>query len=267
MTRALLIDVTRCTGCRGCQVACKQWNELPGEKTSVSTSWTNPKELSAYTWTHVDFREVPNAAGGFSWNFVHKRCFHCLEPACVSACPVGALQKTEEGPVVYDASRCIGCRYCMVACPFEIPKFTWDSAQPVIAKCTFCADRLADGQEPACAKSCPTDAIQFGERDDLIVEAQRRIQATPARYVNYVYGKDEAGGTSVMYLSGVPFDRLGFKMDISHEPYPERTWEALSKIPWEVLGVAAVMSGTWFIIQRRQKNGAKLNASRKAAKR
>ena len=147
---------------------------------------------------------------------------HCVDPACVSGCPVQALQKTSAGPVIYDQDRCIGCRYCMYACPFHVPRFDWETARfPVIAKCHFCYEsRIQTGKGgPACADRCPTGALVWGKRSDLLAEAQRRMDAEPHRYVNKIYGQDDVGGTSVIYLSHVPFDKLGLE-DLGTDPVP-----------------------------------------------
>jgi len=218
MSKGVLYDATKCIGCRACQVACKQWNEcracqvackqwneLPAEKTTNSGTYENPPRMSAYTFTKINFTEV-EYNGEFKWVFNKQQCMHCQEPGCAEACIVGALVKTEEGPVTYDDGKCIGCRYCMVACPFGIPTFEWDKPLPWIRKCTFCADRQAAGLKPACVTTCPTGALKFGERDELIVEAQRRIAEHPDRYVNHIYGAQEVGGTSWLYLSPVPFE-------------------------------------------------------------
>jgi len=175
MSKGVLYDATKCIGCRACQVACKQWNELPAEKTTNSGTYENPPRMSAYTFTKINFTEV-EYNGEFKWVFNKQQCMHCQEPGCAEACIVGALVKTEEGPVTYDDGKCIGCRYCMVACPFGIPTFEWDKPLPWIRKCTFCADRQAAGLKPACVTTCPTGALKFGERDELIVEAQRRTK-------------------------------------------------------------------------------------------
>ena len=258
MLLALLIDTTRCIGCRGCQTTCKQWWELPGwgdapeeYKTSFNPTLTNPTELNSRTYNHIDFREVVDEEGKLSWNFVSKRCFHCLEPACVSVCPVAAMQKFPDGPVAWDGIKCIGCRYCQMACPFDIPKFEWDKNWPKIAKCWFCWDRLQDGLQPSCAKTCPPSAIEFGIRDSLLAEAHRRIEENPEKYVNHVYGENEAGGTSLLYLAAVPFEKLGFKSEVKQEFYPEYTWEFLSKIPVEIVAIAAAMAGTWYFRKKR----------------
>jgi formate dehydrogenase iron-sulfur subunit len=185
--------------------------------------------------------------------FVKRQCMHCQDPACVSACPVGALQKLENGAVVYDCSRCIGCRYCMVACPFGVPKFEWAEALPRIRKCTFCVDRQDRGLEPACAAACPTGALTFGDRDTLIADAEARIEADPERYVHHVYGKEEVGGTSWMYLSPVHFEELGFPA-LKAEPVT-----ALSETvaTYGTAGVAAsvafLLGGMYYLSGSREK--------------
>ena len=257
MPKGLLIDTTRCIGCRGCQSACKQWNQLPGwgdahedYKTSFSPTMTNPVELNAKTDNRVEFFEVEEG-GKLNWVFVHKRCFHCGNPSCVSVCPVSALEKQSTGAVTWDETRCIGCRYCQNACPFDIPKFEWEEAWPKIQKCTFCWNRIKDGMEPACAKTCPPDAIMFGERDEMLAEANARMAKFPGKYYNHIYGEHEAGGTSVMYLAAVPLDKLGFNMDVKTDEYPDYTWEFLSRVPIEVAAIAALMGGVYFFRKRR----------------
>ncbi|MBI5652846.1 MAG: 4Fe-4S dicluster domain-containing protein [Chloroflexi bacterium] len=208
---AMLIDETRCTGCRACQVACKQWNDLPGEQTRNRGTYTNPPALSAKTWSMIEFNEI-ETGDKVGFYFLKRGCMHCEHPACASVCLVGALHKTPDGPVVYDDSKCIGCRYCMSACPFGIPTFDWDRGllnNALIRKCEFCVDRVSNGLIPACAKSCPSRVIAFGEREQLIAQAEARIEKNPNKYIKHIYGKDEVGGTSMLYLSSVPFDQLG----------------------------------------------------------
>jgi formate dehydrogenase iron-sulfur subunit len=154
--------------------------------------------------------------------------------------------------VVYDAKRCIGCRYCIMACPFGVPKYQWDSALPVVGKCILCADRVGAGQATACASVCPTGATRFGERDDLAREARHRIEAEPDRYVDHVYGLDEAGGTSVLMLAGVPFERLGLRTDLPRQPLPLLTWQVLSRIPNFVVLAGAFLCGVYWITKRRE---------------
>lgn len=218
---AMLIDETRCTGCRACQVACKQWNDLPAVKTHNRGTYQNPPSLSAETWNLIEFREI-QAGDRVGFYFLKRACMHCEHPACASVCPVGALHKTEEGPVVYDDWKCIGCRYCMAACPFGIPTFDWQKgllAQPLIRKCNFCVDRVSNGLQPACAKACPSRVITFGERQQLIAMGEARLRQSPERYVNRIYGKEEAGGTSILYLSSISFEKLGLP-SLSSTPAP-----------------------------------------------
>ncbi len=193
MVVGLLFDTTRCSGCGACASACKEQNKLPG-----------PVEdhLTAYTWTTVQPHEGVN---------VRQLCMHCEVPTCASVCPVGALHKTPEGPVVYDAGKCIGCRYCIQACPFDVPKYQWDRPVPVVGKCILCADRVKEGRQTACAEACPVEATVFGKREDLIWDARNRIRKEPGKYVNHIYGRQETGGTSVLMVSGVPCKDLGLK--------------------------------------------------------
>jgi formate dehydrogenase iron-sulfur subunit len=232
-------------------VACKQWNQLPAEITQQTGTYENPPHLSAKTWTWVQVREVERQ-GKLAWNFAKRQCMHCQQPACAAACIVGALRKTPEGPVVYDAYKCIGCRYCTIACPFGVPTFEWDTPLPYIRKCTMCVDRLAAGMEPACAKACPTGAITFGERDELLQEARTRIQAHPDKYVDHIYGEKEVGGASMLYISGVPFAELGFPT-LGPEPIPRYAETAMQAVPPTIVGVAAAMTGIYWIIKRRER--------------
>ena len=200
---SMLYDSTLCIGCRACQTACREWNKTSVEL-DASGLYDAPLELSADTWTLIQLYE-----GGSERAFVKLQCMHCLHPACVSACPVAALEKQANGPVLYDADRCIGCRYCMVACPFGVPRFEWDEVIPVITKCTFCDDRLAAGDGPNCVEFCPVGALVWGTRDEMLAVAKDRIQANPDRYQGQIFGEHEAGGTSVLYLSAVDFKNLG----------------------------------------------------------
>ena len=256
MTAAMLIDTTRCIGCRACQVACKSWTELPAGKSSFSESGTNPRHLDARNFTRVLFQEVSAPGGEARWTFVKRQCLHCVDPACASACPVGALVKLASGPVVYRDDRCIGCRYCMVACPFQVPKFQWDARVPYVRKCTFCADRQAMGKKPACAATCPSGALLFGEREELVAEAHRRIEAAPGRYVRTVYGETTGGGTSIMYLTALTFDELGlarqgFRTDLGDEPHGRHGREWMSRVPWIATSVGCLSLGLYQLNQRK----------------
>ena len=244
--KTFLIDTTKCTGCRGCQVACKQWNQLKAEKTVFFSGegYQNPRAMSEHTFTRIKFRDYQKN-GQNEFAFYKEMCMHCNEPACASVCPVGAFVKTAEGPVVYNAGRCIGCRFCMVACPFGIPKYEWSKAFPLVKKCTGCYSRVKEGLQPACATACPT-AISYGTRDEMIKEAEKRLKNRPQKYFQAIYGRDEAGGTSILYLTHQPLDELGFKK-VTTRPLPSYTWQALRLVP----GIFLTMGGglsllSWF---------------------
>lgn len=237
MKSAILTDLTRCIGCEACVMACRESNGLP--RTSAN------HRLNAHTWTAIEHRQgVP----------VRRHCMQCEQPSCAAACPVGALTKTPEGAVIYDADKCMGCRYCMVACPFSIPKYEWQARIPRVQKCVFCYESaLRQGREPACTAVCPSGATIFGEREALIKEAQQRIATHPQRYLSTLYGLTEAGGTSVLYLSAVPFEKLGFPAGIQHKPYPTLTWQELTRIPAIVSVGGVFLFSAWWIINRRIK--------------
>jgi formate dehydrogenase iron-sulfur subunit len=193
---AFLFDATRCIDCRACMVACSAENQVPMDDTRI---WLTGGAVTG-TFPNLQRASMPY------------HCMHCLEPACASACPVGAWTKREDGPVVYDASRCIGCRYCMNACPFGVPHFDWNKGiveQPLITKCTMCSQRLDAGQQPACVQTCLTGALKFGPRAELLAEAKRLVDAKPSQYIQHVYGEHENGGTSYLIISHVPFADLG----------------------------------------------------------
>ncbi len=237
---AILFDVTRCTGCEQCVQACGEANglspPLPAERSS-------PDRLSGRRWCTV--AAVPGGA------YARVSCHHCVRPACVEACLVGALSKTAAGPVVYDADKCIGCRYCMLACPFGIPRYEWDQTRPFIRKCTMCNDRVVQGELPACVEACPHEAMLFGDRQALLAEAHQRIRDNPDAYVDHVYGQDEVGGTCVLYISNVPLDSLGWPQAVGAKAIPDYTWPVISKTPAIALSVAGCLSAITWIVQRR----------------
>lgn len=255
MAKSVLIDLTRCIGCRGCQIACKEWNERSVKPTTMTGNFTNPTELNSECYTRIKFVEQEKQALPV-WNFVKDQCLHCKNPACASVCPVEALKKTEAGPVTYNFSRCIGCRYCMLACPFYIPKYEWEKAVPWVRKCTFCSDRIAAGLVPACVKVCPTNTMLFGEYDEILKEANKRLTDSPGKYVSHIYGKDEAGGTSWLYISPLPFESLGFNMNVPTTKLPDLTWAYISKIP-AVIGVVLTAGVISWAITRRNENMGK----------
>jgi len=231
---AMLYDATKCVGCRACQVACKKRSNLPPE-TDAQGIYEMPHDLSADTWTMIKVYKEDT-----DHSFVKNQCMHCIDPACVSVCPVAALEKLESGPVIYHPERCIGCRYCMAACPFGIPKSQWEEPLPLIQKCDFCADRLAQGEAPACGEVCPTGALIFGKRDSLLEEAHNRLNNNP-NYFQHVYGENEIGGTAMLYVAGVDFGKLGFPTDLSDVPLPSIDWPYMKAVPW-VLGIVASIS-------------------------
>jgi Fe-S-cluster-containing dehydrogenase component len=163
--------------------------------------------------------------------YVKKQCMHCSDPACTAACLTKAMYKTEDGPVIWRGKKCMGCRYCMVSCPFDVPKFEYLSPNPKIVKCDMCFDRMQEGKVPACAEQCPTESLVFGPRRELITEARRRINANPENYYDHIYGEHEAGGTGYLYLSPVPFGELGFNTGIQQSSYPALTKGFLYAVP------------------------------------
>lgn len=237
MASALLVDITKCIGCGLCEEACKEANGLPED--------VEPK-LTASTWTVVE-----NWKSDDTSVYVRRMCMHCDKPTCVSVCPVAAFEKTKEGPVIYHAERCIGCRYCMLACPFGVPKYEWHSVAPKVQKCIMCHGRLLNGEQPACAEVCPEGATIFGDREAMLAEANRRIHDDPDTYVNHIYGEKEIGGTNVLFLSGVNFGELGFRTDLGNDPLPLLTWYVLNKIPSLVSVSGVMLFGLWWIINRR----------------
>jgi formate dehydrogenase iron-sulfur subunit len=256
MSKAILIDTTKCIGCRACQVACKSWNDLKGDKATFSETWSNPRHLSSNQYNRIIFREIARPDGRLEWHFISRRCMHCHDPACASACPVGALIKLPEGPVVYDDDKCIGCRYCMMACPFQIPKFEWESAVPLVRKCTFCADRQAMNLAPSCVTTCPTGALFFGDRGKLVEEAHRRIGSEPKRYHPLVYGEKIAGGASTLYLTALPLEelgltRVGFRTDLGDTPQGMYGRQWMSKVPFVALAVGGLAVGLHYLHHRR----------------
>ncbi|MFB3816628.1 MAG: 4Fe-4S dicluster domain-containing protein [Candidatus Methylomirabilales bacterium] len=229
----LLFDSTMCIGCGACVAACKETNNLPGDP--------DPR-LTAYTWTVLENRGD---------TFMRRLCMHCESPTCVSVCPVGAFTKTPAGPVTYDGSKCIGCRYCIMACPFDVPKYQWDRTAPLVQKCTMCAARVAAGKPTACAEACPTGATAFGAREDFLKEARGRLAAEPAKYVPRIFGESEVGGTDVLMLSGKPFEQFGIKAVDRREALPLLTWRVLSRIPDFTVVWGTLLFGIFWITNRR----------------
>ena len=222
---AVLVDLTMCAGCRMCESACAEANGLPepvleedvDEKTR-DTSETRWQVVNRFATTKGDV-------------YVRRQCMHCVEPACAAACLTKAMLKTDEGPVIWREDKCMGCRYCMVSCPFDGPKFEYNSANPRIQKCRMCFERVSEGGQPACVENCPAGALTFGKRGELLELARRRIYEQPDQFVSHIYGEHEAGGTGWLYISPVPFEELGFPAGIRQGSYPELTRDFLTSVP------------------------------------
>ncbi len=240
--KAILTDITKCIGCSECVAACKTYHQLQED---IPRHWHRNDGLSARNWTAIIHKEGPH--------YIRKQCRHCLEPACVSACPVAALVTTDEGAVIYKPEKCIGCRYCMVACPYGIPRYDWEHAVPYIQKCNLCFDRISQGKQPACTEACPTQATIFGERDELIAEAHRRIKADPDKYIDHVFGEFEVGGTSVLYISDIDLGFLTYPVKSGDKVLPKTTAPAMSAVPPAFFGMGAVMGGLYWFCKRRER--------------
>jgi len=242
MSKAILTDITKCIGCLECVSACKSANGL---ETDIPRQWQKMDGLSARNWTSI-IQKQDN-------HYIRKQCRHCLDPACASACPVGALSTTKEGAVVYDSGKCLGCRYCMMACPYGIPRYDWDEPVPYIRKCILCYDKIKIGQQPACTKACPEEATIFGERDELIKIAHGRIREYPDRYIDHVWGEHEVGGTSVLYISDIDLGFLSYQPKMGTTPLSKTTAPAMKAVPFAFVGMGAVMYGVNWMVRRRNK--------------
>ncbi len=240
MSKGILYDATLCIGCKQCESACAQQNELPyDEKVAAESVQTDHKFTTVLTKDD---------------KFMRRLCQHCEHPACASACPVGAFHKTADGPVVYDVWKCIGCRYCMMACAFSQPKYEWGKLNPRVRKCIMCPDRVSAGKATACAEACPTGATKFGDHDALIAEAKDRIKQNPANYVDHIYGLNEVGGTSVLLLSAIPFEQFGLpKIDrVGDVALPEYTGRVMNLMPDFIPLWGLVLGGVYWVTNRRK---------------
>ncbi|MEW5872198.1 MAG: 4Fe-4S dicluster domain-containing protein [Chloroflexota bacterium] len=236
-----LIDASRCIDCRACLVACSVENNVPMKNTRI---WIKDTSVIG------QFPDLQRYTAPY-------HCMHCTDPSCVSACTVGALQQNKDGIVIYDVDRCIGCRYCMYACPFEVPNFQWDQRFALIVKCDLCVSRLEEGQQqPACAATCPTQAIQFGSREQMLALAHERIENEPKRYIDHVYGEHENGGASTFYISPVPFEQLGFPTTGQTESPAHFNRLVTHGTPAVAASVAIGMTGIYLAIQRQGKDNA-----------
>ena len=246
MVKAVLYDSTQCVGCRLCESSCSEKWGLPYDDKIAAE-----EKLSAHKLTTIKTHGE---------RFSRRKCMHCEEPACASVCPVGAFTKTKLGPVVYDEAKCIGCRYCMTACPFGVPTYEWTSRTPRVRKCDGCYDRLAKGKPTVCTEACPNNATLTGDRDALIAEAHNRFARRPNEYHKQIYGIQEVGGTTTLFLSGVPFEQLGLRTDLPQEALPPLTWRVLSAVP-DVAAVGSVMLGGIYWLTHRKQEVARAEAA------
>jgi Fe-S-cluster-containing dehydrogenase component len=245
-TPAVLVDTTKCVGCRACEAACAEANGLQAPARSG-----DPAALAARRTTDERTYTVVNRVSVDPERFVKTQCMHCVDPGCASACPAKALEKTAAGPVVYHGERCLGCRYCMLSCPFDVPKYEYDDPAPYVVKCSFCAERQAQGQPPACTSVCPSGALTFGRRDELLQEAKRRVYGDPEKYTAHVYGEHEAGGTSWLYITDQKLEALGLPTDVPNTPYASLASGALSMVPFVLTLWPPLLLGLYNFSQRR----------------
>ncbi|MDA3952389.1 MAG: 4Fe-4S dicluster domain-containing protein [Bacteroidales bacterium] len=245
----VLYDSTRCVGCQECEIVCAKEHGLPEPDpndypTTDVVRKTNENRRSVINAFDTSKGEV----------YTKKQCMHCGEPACGAACLTEAMHKTHEGPVIWRGDKCMGCRYCMISCPFDVPKFEYQSTNPEIVKCTMCNERLQEGGIPACVENCPAEALTFGTRKELLKEARKRIVENPDLYYDHIYGEHEAGGTEFLYLSPVPFKEIGFKTNLQNKSYPSLTKGFIGAIaPVDILLPAALL-GIYEATKSNKKN-------------
>ncbi len=271
----ILYDATVCVGCKACMAACKEFNNLPPDKSTPDSLWDNPRDLSAKTYNIVKLYK--NGTGAVKdreingYSFIRRFCMHCVDPSCVSACPVQALHKDPvTGVVLYNKDACIGCRYCEVACPYEIPKFQWDRAFPQIEKCQMCDQRIAQGSYPACCEYCPNGGSVYGNVEDLIKEAKRRLALKPGEtasyplhrvgssdvrhrvvtpYQKHIFGLKDGGGTQVIMMAGVPFDRLGLP-DLPNKSPASSSETLMHTLYRGMIGPYVVLAGLFYLVYK-----------------
>jgi formate dehydrogenase iron-sulfur subunit len=258
----ILFDVNRCIGCRACQSACKEAHNLPyvpqnqphRPRGAESTDWNKP-DLTPYDYLVMNAHLAEGKDGETKWWHVRRACMHCVEPICFEACFVHAYRKTPEGPVVYvHPEVCTGCRYCQLACPFQAVTLEWEDVFSRISKCPMCYERVQQGHPPACVSACPAKALEFGKRGALLEKARERIKKHPDKYVDHIFGEKEAGGTSVLYIAGVPFEKLGFSEDIIDKSIPKYTWKYISKAPILAVSLPVAFAALYVYTKRRAEN-------------
>ena len=265
-SNGVLFDASRCIGCRQCEIGCnkinsenktKPWTELPKKDPKVfeGLKGMNDKARTDATMYTLVNKYQPAALGGKTPVFKKAQCMHCKEPACASACFVKAFTKEPSGAVTYNGSVCVGCRYCMVACPWNVPAYEYDKLIPYVQKCHMCHPHIKAGkaQLPACVSACPMEALVWGKREDLIKEAWSRIKAVPGKYLPHVYGETEMGGTNWMYISNVPFAQIGLPENLGKTPAPELTSGALGLVPLVACLWPVLLGGIWQITKWKDK--------------
>ncbi|MFZ4399341.1 MAG: 4Fe-4S dicluster domain-containing protein [Bacteroidales bacterium] len=243
--RGMLYDSSRCVGCQTCENVCAEANKLSppvGEPKTGIIRKTDEKHNTTVNCYKTSKGDV----------FIKTQCMHCNEPACAAACLTKAMYKTKEGPVIWRADKCMGCRYCMVSCPFDIPKFEYHSANPKIQKCSMCFDKLKKGGIPFCAENCPAEAIKFGTRRELIKEARKRIVENPGTYIDEIYGEHTAGGTGFLYISSVPFNELGLNNKLQNKSYPELSKGFLFSVPTVFVLLPPILLGIYEATKKKQ---------------
>ncbi len=249
----LLHDTTLCIGCRSCEAACDRVNDLPPPQQPLEdpTVFDSVRRTTDTQLTVVN-RYVP---GTDAEPPVYRKlqCMHCNEPCCATVCPVHAFEKTPEGPVLYDPDVCMGCRYCITACPYNALAYEYDKVlTPRVMRCTMCYPRIVEGKVPGCAEACPMGAITFGEREELLAVARERIRKFPDRYVDHIYGENEFGGTSWLVLSGTPFDKLDLLPGVTHEPLPAIGTSYLSVVPLVITIYPGLLLGMYAFSKRQR---------------
>ena len=241
----VLVDTTRCVGCRSCEEACAEANHLPAPDIGDESVFEKERQTTVSQLTVVNRYKTEKGEV-----FVKRQCMHCNQPGCVAACLVKAMEKRKEGAVTWNTN-CMGCRYCMPSCPFEIPKFEYESSNPRIQKCNLCWGRLKQGEKPACVENCPEEALFFGPRRKLIEEANRRIYQKSGEYLPHIYGEHEVGGTGYLYISKVPFEQIGFRTDLGTTAYPEFTKSFLYAVPLVLILWPAFLIGVNTLTKRK----------------
>jgi Fe-S-cluster-containing dehydrogenase component len=243
----MLYDTTRCIGCKACVVACAEANNLEPDRAQSDGLYQAPVALNSKTKNIIKLYQ-----SGGEQSYMKAQCMHCVDPACAAACMMHALQKDEKGIVYWDGSRCVGCRYCQVACPYNVPKFEWSSLNPKIVKCELCRHRLAEGRQPACVEVCPRQAVIYGTRAELLADAHRRLKEHPDRYIQKVYGEHDAGGTQVLYLAHVDFAKLGLP-DVGERAVPETVRTVQSTIYKGFVAPVALYGLLALIVRRNRR--------------